>query len=66
MMAKSGDSRPEVMVSAALDGHDLAAFEPLDQPGRGYQARCRRCGKTVWVGEPGLIYSLLEGECHEQ
>jgi hypothetical protein len=29
-------SHLEVIVSAALDGDDLTAFEPLDQPGRGY------------------------------
>lgn len=54
-------SQLEVMVSAALDGHDLGPFEPVHEGG--YQARCRRCERTIWVGENGLIYSLLGDEC---
>ncbi len=50
----------EVQVNAALAGHDLGPFEEVDN---GYQAKCRRCGKTVWVGENGLIYSLLADTC---
>jgi hypothetical protein len=50
----------ECQVDAALAGHDLGPFEEVDN---GYQAACRRCGKTVWVGENGLMYSLLGESC---
>lgn len=38
----------ELHVNAALAGHDLGSFERVEN---GYQARCRRCGQTAWVGE---------------
>lgn len=50
----------ELQVDAALAGHDLAPFERVEN---GYQARCRRCGQTVWVGESGVQYSLLAARC---
>ncbi len=56
----------EAQATAALGGHDLTAFEPVeDSMGRPncYQAMCRVCGKTRWVGENGLRYSLLKNEC---
>jgi hypothetical protein len=53
----------EVQVNAALAGHDLTGFEPVDTTAGGYQAACRRCGKTVWVGDSGLMYSLLWDGC---
>lgn len=28
-----------------------------------YQATCRICGQTVWVGKTAVIYSLLDDEC---
>jgi hypothetical protein len=40
----------ETQVDAALAGHDLGPFERVEN---GYQARCRRCGQTAWVGESG-------------
>jgi hypothetical protein len=52
----------EVQVDAALANHDLGPFEDVDPEIGGYQAECRRCGKTVWVGKQGLIYSLLGEE----
>jgi len=52
----------EAQVTAALAGHDIGPFEEDDN---GYQAACRRCGKTVWVGESGLLYSLLGESCPE-
>lgn len=50
----------ELQVNAALAGHDLGSFEPVN---RGYEVRCRRCGKTAWLGESGLQYSLLGEQC---
>ncbi len=29
----------------------------------GWQAGCRRCGRLVWVGETGLMYSVLGEQC---
>jgi hypothetical protein len=61
------DTRPdresllEILVEAALSGHDLTPFDPV--PAGGYQARCRRCRHTVWLGGNGLIYSLLAERC---
>jgi len=50
----------ETQVNAALSGHDIGPFEPVETfEGAGYQARCRRCNQTAWVGESGLMYSLL-------
>jgi hypothetical protein len=47
-------------------GHDLGPFEPVDPEIGVYQAACRRCAKTVWVGDQGLIYSLLGESCAGQ
>jgi hypothetical protein len=52
----------EIQVEAHLQGHDLASFE-LSEDEKGYEARCQRCGGTVWVGRQGLIYSLLSVRC---
>ena len=42
----------EAMVTAALQGHDIGAFETVtDRPSGGYEARCRRCAGTVWIGQ---------------
>ncbi len=60
---ESKDTILEVQVEAALSGHDLGPFEPVDTITGGYEARCRRGGKTVWVGENGLVYSLLGERC---
>lgn len=51
------------MVNAALSDHDLAPFEPVDTDAGGYEARCRKCGQTAWVGDNGLIYSMLDEQC---
>jgi hypothetical protein len=56
----------EIAVNAAAAGHELGGFEPVDDTdGRanGWQARCRICGMTAWVGLNGLQYSLLGDVC---
>ena len=50
------------MVEAALAGHDLTSWQ-LTEDGNGWQAHCRRCEKTVWVGASGVMYSLLSDRC---
>ena len=68
-MSDTDQARPailEAQATAALAGHDLGPFEPVDPEIGGYQAACRRCGKTVWVGEVGLLYSLLADICPER
>ena len=57
----------EIQVNAALAGHDLGPFEQVKTfEGAGYQAKCRRCNQTAWVGESGLLYSLLAEQCPGQ
>ena len=53
----------EAQVDAALAGHDIGEFKPVSTHTPGYQARCRRCDRTVWVGLEGLLYSLLGDSC---
>jgi hypothetical protein len=60
-MSPSDEAALETMVNAALSGHDLTPFDPV--PSGGYQSRCRRCARTVWLGPTGLIYSLLSYLC---
>lgn len=50
----------EAQAEGALGGHSLGPFEAVEN---GYQATCRHCGKTTWVGEQGLRYSLLGERC---
>jgi len=52
-----------LLVVAALAGHDIGEFVPADNAAGGYQAECGRCGGTVWLGDNGLIYSLLAERC---
>ena len=56
------ETRIEVMVDAAFDGHDLAEWVQTEDR-NGWQARCRRCDMTVWVGVSGVQYSLLGEGC---
>lgn len=51
----------EAQVDAALQGHNLGPFE-LVEYGRGYEAVCRKCGKSVYVSSTTL-YSILEDSC---
>jgi hypothetical protein len=52
---------PEARAQAALGGHDLGPFDEVedDEGPAGWQATCRLCGRTVWVGASGLMYTLL-------
>ncbi|MGB3714515.1 MAG: hypothetical protein WA996_08815 [Candidatus Promineifilaceae bacterium] len=50
----------EAQVNTALTDHDLGPFEPVDTVNGGYQAVCRKCGKSVWVGDSGVTYRLLK------
>ena len=53
----------EAMVEAALNGHDLGPFEPVDEPGMlKYQAVCHKCANSVYVSSVAL-YSILEDSC---
>ena len=63
---KAREAMLEVMVNVAGGGHDLTGFDPIqdqDRDPNGYEARCRRCNLTAWVGDGGSIYSLLAAEC---
>lgn len=49
----------ECQANAALGGHDLGPFEPVDnEAGRGWSARCRRYDLAVWVSADGPILPL--------
>ena len=63
--SSANEAMLEIAVNSSAAGHDLSGFEPVeDADGRhtGYQARCRNCGQTAWVGTNGLVYSLLDSE----
>ena len=57
------ESLLKIQVNAALSGHDLGPFEPVEVLTGGYEARCRKCNQSAWVGDSGLMYSLLAEEC---
>lgn len=64
MLDEPKESFLEVQIEATLGGRDLSTFEEvIDTHPAGYQATCRNCGQTVWVGKNGVIYSLLDDEC---
>ena len=52
-----------IQVNAALTGHVFGPFEPVKVLTGGYEARCRTCNQSAWVGDSGLMYSLLDQKC---
>ncbi len=52
-----------VQADAALSGHELGPFEPVEVFTGGYEARCRKGLQSAWVGYSGLIHSLLGERC---
>ena len=63
---EAGDeSMMELMVNAALSGHNLTEWV-LVEDGSGWQARCRLCQEIAWVGTSGVQYSLLSDRCQGQ
>ncbi len=55
----------EIQVNNALAGHDLGPFEPVEVLTGGYEARCRLRNQSAWVGDSGLMYSLLDQRCQD-
>jgi hypothetical protein len=56
----------EIAVSAVFGKHDLSGFEVVDASvgmPEGFEAWCRRCGRTAWVGIDGVAYNLLGDNC---
>jgi len=50
----------DAAVEAALGGHELGEWTAVED---GWQATCLRCGRTTWVGETSVRYSLLDDSC---
>jgi hypothetical protein len=40
----------EIQVNAALTGHDLGLYEPVETFSGGYEDRCRYCNKNAGLG----------------
>jgi hypothetical protein len=50
-------------VEAALQGHDIGPFDPIEDPGiTTYQAVCRNCGRPVYASSVN-VFSILEETC---
>ncbi len=54
----------EAAVEAALQGHELGAWRQVDQAGRQWEARCKVCGRTMFVSDT-VRYSVLGEHCSE-
>ena len=50
-------------VEASFQGQDKGPFESVEVIKGGDEARCRKCDQSAWVGDSGLMYSLLGDEC---
>ena len=56
----------EVMVNATLNGHNLGPWVADENDlgaVTGWQALCRQCARSVWVGRSGVLYTLLADRC---
>ena len=50
-------------VEAALQGHEIGPFEPIEDPGlTTYQAVCRKCGRPVYASSVN-VFSILAETC---
>jgi len=50
-------------VEAALQGHEIGPFEPIENPGiTTYQAVCRLCGRPVFASSVN-VFSILDEVC---
>jgi len=49
----------EDQVEANFRDHDLGSFKIAGTVTGSFQAECRQCSQTVWVGPEGQMYSLL-------
>lgn len=59
---EADDPTLEIVVNAALSGHELGVWVETESAD-GWQATCRTCEQTVWVGVTGMQYSLLSDVC---
>ncbi|MCO5207218.1 MAG: hypothetical protein M9928_19590 [Anaerolineae bacterium] len=59
--AKIRERLLQLMVDAALDGHELTPFGDI---GFGVQAVCQRCDRWVQVTYAGLTWNRLGSPCH--
>jgi len=50
----------EAGVTAALGGHDIGHWESTEA---GWDANCKVCGATIFVGKAGGIVNLLDDAC---
>lgn len=62
-LSPQDEAHLEAIVEAFLQGHELGEWLQVEN---GWQAACKICGSTTWIGQSkqaGLRYSLLADEC---
>ncbi len=52
----------EAQIMAALGGHQLHAWEAIDETALRYHARCSQCNRIILASSQAL-YSLLADSC---
>lgn len=50
------------MAAAALGGHELGEWQPVESQPLAFQAVCHRCQKSVYASYQ-IIYSILDEIC---